>query len=146
MGIDYYCDKQIGITVTVWDGVVTPEEWRELVRRQDSDADWPTGPGFLGVLSTARGLSAFNDSVVEEMRAVYRRRAKQLPRIRSAVVSGRGFGAGPQLEADVEDTSGVRNIMFTDVATACTWLGVDVAAVQPIVDELRAGLRNEPSS
>jgi hypothetical protein len=143
MGIAYCCDKDIGITVTVWDGVVTPEEWRAHIRRQDADPDWPTGPAFLGQLTTARGLSAFDASVVDEMRALYRDRAKQLARIRSAVVSDRAFGASGQLEQAVAETSGVRNIMFNDVATACMWLGVDVSAVQTIIDRLRASLRTD---
>jgi hypothetical protein len=93
----------------------------------------------------ARGLSAFDETVVEEMRACYLGRAKHLSRIRSAIVADRGFDAARRLEEAAEAAGGVRNIMFNDVGTACTWLGVPSVTVKTIVDELRAELRDNSS-
>ena len=142
MGIAYECDERAGITVTVWDSTVTPDDWRALVRGQDADPKWPTGPAFLGVLTTARGFSTFDESVVAEMREFYANRPKRLAKIRSATVADRGIETVGTLE-QVVGKLGVRNIVFTDVRTACTWLGVDVEVVEAIVARLRSELRAE---
>jgi hypothetical protein len=42
MSIVYRIDKEKGLTVVLWEGVVTADDFLAHVRRLCSDADWPS--------------------------------------------------------------------------------------------------------
>ena len=56
--------------------------------------------------------------------------------MRLALIPNEAWEKARQVERDVEG-SGLTMIMFTEIGTACTWLGIDVD-VAAILDELRA--------
>jgi hypothetical protein len=139
MGIAYRCDITKGLTVTVWDGQVTPDDWRALIAAQDADPAWPT-PHLLGVFETAHGFARFDDRVLAEMVETYRARAQRLPVSKSAVVAQRELAGTTDIPRALADAN-VRVITFADLRPACAWLGVDADDVQRIVDDLRERVR-----
>jgi hypothetical protein len=139
MGIAYRCDTERGLTVTVWDGHVTPDDWRALIAEQDADPAWPT-PYLLGVFETAHGFATFDEAIMAEMLDVYRARARSLPVLKSAVVAQRYLEGAATIPSALGDTK-VRVITFADLRPACAWLGLDAAQAQRIVDLLRDEIR-----
>jgi hypothetical protein len=136
MGIAYTCDEATGVTVTVWDGPVSPDDWRKLVAEQNVDPQWPS-EHHLGIFETAHGFSSFDDDVVAEMMTTYRHRAQNSPVKKSAIVTQRQLNLATEIPRELQDM-GIRVIAFGDLRTACAWLGADLDAIQRIVDDLCA--------
>jgi hypothetical protein len=139
MGIAYRCIRTAGLTVTVWDGPVTPEDWRSLIAAQDDDPEWPT-ERLLGVFETARGFRAFDDKVVAEMINTYRPRAERLHGAKSAVVAQQELSGTTDIPRALQGT-GVRVIAFGDLRPACMWLDVEFEHTQSVIDQLRTEIR-----
>ncbi len=140
MGIAYRRDPTTDVTITVWDGPVSPDDWRKLVAEQNSDPDWPTAH-LLGVFETAHGFSSFDDDdVIDEMIATYKGRADTARVQKSALVTQLQLGRAGDIPQALRDF-GVRVITFGDLRTAAAWLGADLGTTERIVDELRAEIR-----
>ena len=137
MAITYRCDKDLRCTFIVWDADVTPEQWRDHSDRMWSDPTFPPGPLMLADLSTANGAPSVSSEVVVEMAASLRERAAKVRPIRVAVIPNGAWDKALVLERDTEG-SGLTTIVFNDLATACTWLGLSEDAAKPILAKLRA--------
>ena len=57
MGIGYRINPDLGLTVEVWDGVITPEECRHHLIELAEDTRWPPGRLEIIDLTTLRDLS-----------------------------------------------------------------------------------------
>ena len=130
MGIAYRCDKTLGLSVSVWDGEVSRADRKDHVAALASDPDW----GATGLLLTdLTGVSAaMRPSAKEVLEAAAEFSEKLAGQVRDAkwaMVAGETFVLaqrfGTYLEEEVR-----RLIVFNDVETACTWLGVDAAAAR----------------
>jgi hypothetical protein len=141
MGIAYRCDNTMGLCVSVWDGVVTEEQRRQHIATLEADPEW----GAAGLLLTdLTGISAVRrpsaKQVLETAAEFSERLAPAVRDAKWAMVAGETFVLaqrfGTYLEEEVP-----RLIVFNDLATACTWLGVDGVAVGTVLDELRAEVR-----
>jgi hypothetical protein len=140
MGVGYRLDHELGLTVTVFDGAVTGEEWRSTVLEIFADASWPPGRLNLTDLRTA-DLSAVTRADRAEIYAINAQRADKLVGMKSATVGGVNFETARKFERD-DRTSGLRIIPFDDLGPACEWLGVDARAVGSLIAELRRQLRD----
>jgi hypothetical protein len=139
MPIAYRCDPRHGIIVSVWDGDVTFDELRDLIRRQLADPDWPGGRLGLTDARTARGVSAITDDEICEIAAMYRTQQAKISGVRYARV-GQGTQGVLKFQKAM-GPSGPATLVFDDLDDACEWLGIDVADVQPMLDDLREELR-----
>jgi hypothetical protein len=141
MGIAYRLDPVLGLTVTVFDGVITGEEWIQEVRELFADPAWPAGRLSLTDLRTADShlLTAEHRQEIYEINQAH---AKQLVGMKSAAIAGMHFDEAREFERGNRQ-SGMRLIAFDDVGPACAWLGIDAAAVNPILAEMRAQLRGD---
>jgi hypothetical protein len=145
MGIAYRCDKT-GLTVSVWDGEVTDEQRRQHIANLQSDPEWGAG-GLL--LTDLTGVSAARRPTAKQVLETAAEFSEKLaPVVRDAkwaIVAGETFVLaqrfGTYLEEEVP-----RLIVFNDLATACTWLGVDGAEVGTLLDELRGEVRSSQAS
>ena len=139
MGIAYRLDHTLGLTVTVFDGKITGEEWRSAVLQVFADPGWPPGRLNLTDLRTADAslLTVADREQIFEINARY---AHKLIGMKSAAIGGALFEEARAFERE-DRTSGLRLIAFDDVGPACTWLGVDVNDVRPVLEELRSQLR-----
>jgi hypothetical protein len=140
MGIAYRCDETMGLCVSVWAGRVTTDDRKQHIAELAADPEW----GARGLLLTdLRGISAtYRPSAKEVLDAAAEFAAKLAAKVRNAkwaMVAGETFVLaqrfGTYLEEEVP-----RLIVFNDLDTACTWLGVDPAAARVVIDELREGL------
>ena len=71
MSIVYRIDRAQGITIVLWDGAVTADEYLAHVRRLLSDADWPLHRHRqLGDLRTA-SVDAIDEATLETAAALF---------------------------------------------------------------------------
>jgi hypothetical protein len=139
MGVGYRLDEALGLSLVVFDGKVTGDEWRTTVLEVFADPRWPPGRLNLTDLRTA-DTSALTESDRAEIFAINALHADKLVRMKSASLGSAHFDATRRFERD-DHTSGLRIIAFDDLAPACDWLGVDVERVRTIIEELRVQLR-----
>jgi hypothetical protein len=139
MGVGYSLDKTLALTLTVFDGPVTGDEWRSAVRDLFADPSWPPGRLNLTDLRSA-DLSALTASDRAAIYAINARHAQRLIGMKSAAVGGANFETASNFERD-DRSSGLRIIPFDDLGPACRWLSVDVDTVRSMIEELRVRLR-----
>ena len=141
MGIAYRCDKGTGLCVSVWDGVVTAEQRRQNIAMLEADPGWGTCRLLLTDLT---GVSAARrPSAKEVLEAAADFAEKLAPQVRDAkwaMVASETFVLAQRFSTYLEEEV-LRLIVFNDLATACTWLGVEGTEAGRVIDELRAQLR-----
>jgi hypothetical protein len=144
MGIAYRVDIASGLTVAVVDGVVTAEDFFDCARRQGDDPDWHRATRSL----TDAG-SAVTKDVPSETRdslaAMYARLRAEDQTLMAAIVAGQDFEQASRY-GEIRTGVGSRTIAFNSIATACTWLGVDLSTTSATIAELRKSLRASPPS
>jgi hypothetical protein len=146
MGIAYRCDEGTGLCVSVWDGEVTVDDRHRHIAALAADPQW----GARGLLLTdLTGVSAAHrPSAKEVLDAAAEFSAKLAEPVRHAkwaMVANETFVLAQRFSTYLEEEV-PRLIVFNDLDTACTWLGVDTAASRAVIDELRAGLRAAAST
>jgi hypothetical protein len=144
MGVAYSLDKTLALTLTVFDGPVTGDEWRSTVRDLFADPSWPPGRLNLTDLRSA-DLSAITASDRAAVHAINARHAHKLVGMKSAAIGGANFEAARSFERD-DRSSGLRIIPFDDLGPACVWLSVDAHAIRPMIEQLRHRLREPVGS
>jgi hypothetical protein len=136
MGIVYHVDKEEGITYVVWDGPVEAEQWLAHVQRLLSDPDWPAARGLhLTDLRTGILDTAFDGSLLEEVATMFGSHAK-ISKVKTAIVAHEAFQKALLYERLVSRFEPFV-IVFNDLGTACTWLGVNVEAASLALNALR---------
>jgi hypothetical protein len=143
MGIAYRLDKAQGLMTIVWDGQVTAGDWRSHLEAVFADPDWPAGPRNLSDLRSA-DISAITASDTDEIVAMYAPHLDKVRGMKSAAVAGDNFETSSEFESQ-NQPPGLSLIVFNDLLNACTWLGVDKAAAQATITELRLELRGQPA-
>jgi hypothetical protein len=138
VSIAYRLDSLHGLTVVVWDGVISGDEAEDHVRAMRGDPGWPPGPRHLLDATTARSVPTVANTKLVEMAA----EAADTNRIRFAVVANRfaDSAAAFQRRASAE---GVQDVaVFADVSAASAWLGVDLRSVRTALGHVRRELRD----
>lgn len=135
VGIAYRCDTDLGCTFVVWDGNVTPEEWRAHRERLLADPAFSAGSKMFADLSRAGGAERISTDAVTEMASVFR--ADGLGPYKVAVIPNGAWDKARHFEREVEG-SGITVIVFNDVLTAGAWLGIEVGTAATILGQLRA--------
>ena len=135
MPIIHAADTALGCTIAVWDGDLTSEDMQQQLIRLASDPAWPPGPHHL-VDATTLGTVIIPDpellellyegtNLVQEMRIAIVLRPEFIEaataRYRTTTAA---FDAAP----------------FTDLDSACAYLGLNAAAVQSASTQLRQQL------
>jgi hypothetical protein len=142
MGVGYQLDQQLGLTLTVFDGRVSGDEWRATVRTLFADPGWPPGRLNLTDLRTADS-SALTVADRDEIFAINARHADKLVGMKSAAIGGAHFEKARRF-GDADQSSGLRLIAFDDLGPACAWLGIELDTVRTSLDQIRRRLR-EPT-
>lgn len=141
MGIAYRCDAATGLCVSVWDGVVTKQDRQRHIAELAADPEW--GSQLL-LLTDLTGISAAHrpsaKEVLESAAEFAEKLAAPVRNAKWAMIASETFVLAQRFGSYLEEEIR-RLIVFNDLETACTWLGVDPVAVRATVEELRVGLR-----
>jgi len=138
MPIGYRIDNTQGLTIGVWQGALTADDIAVATEELFANPAWPPpGRKHLTDLTTLRATPD-----LEQLAEMHR--ASGLARgIRLAVVASDHFDEARKYEQAVA-SAGLVVIVFTQVQSACSWLGVDYASAQAAIGELRRELRDRP--
>jgi len=139
MGIAYRVDVASGLIIAVVDGVVTAADFEDYARRQGDDPDWHRATRSLTDAGSAV-TRAVPTEMLESLAATYARMRSDDRPLMAAIVAGQDFEQVSRY-GEIRTERGSRTIAFNSIATACTWLGVDLGATSATIAELRKGLR-----
>jgi len=140
VGIAYRFDTRLRCTFVVWDGDVTPEQWRTQVDTIVDDPAFPPGPLILADLSTAGGVPQITTETIEEMAERWRAHAANLDEMQWAIIPNGAWDKARRFESELK-ASGIRTMIFNEPWTACRWLGLDADVVRRILTDIREQLR-----
>jgi hypothetical protein len=142
MGIATVYVEADDVLVVVWDGAVSLEEWERGVRAQLDDAStWRRGRRRLVDLTTC-DPSELETRDVKHIIDVTREKIGSVAGRRQAIVASQAWDLATDF-AGRSTQLGATTIVFDRLDSACAWLGADVAAIRPVLAELRAGLRSQ---
>jgi hypothetical protein len=144
MGIAYRVDVASGLIVAVVDGVVTADDFYDFARRQDDDPDWHRATRSLTDAGSAV-TKAVPSETLDSLAATYARLRAEDQSLMAAIVAGQDFEQFSRY-GEIRTGVGSRTIAFNSIATACTWLGIDLRTTSATVAELRKSLRAAPPS
>jgi hypothetical protein len=140
MGIATRYVESDDVLAIVWDGVVTLADWEHAVRAQlDDPSTWRQGRRRLVDLTTC-DPSALDTSSVQYIVEITRERVASVAGRRQAIVAPYAWALATDFAARSTQL-GATTIVFDHIDAACAWLGVDPAAIRPILTVLRADLR-----
>jgi hypothetical protein len=141
LGIRHDIDEKLGLTVVVWDGDCSEHETLDHLVRLAEDTRWPPGPRQLSDVRTLiRATMPPRDLVAELIAGTDLHRTLQ--RVVVARPSRVESGNIPSM-ASVFGMNGAT--MFTDLDTAAAHLGVDVATIRIMVDDIRGAVTENQS-
>jgi len=146
MGIANRIDKTLGLSVVVWAGTVTREQWRGYVTRMAPQLDDYLGCRvFLVHATNAIDVSEMDPAVFEETMTEYPRAFEAMAGARLAFVPGPLWALAKQYE-DILKSRGVHPVTFTEWRTACAFLGLDPDLIGPMIDELRTEIHERDAA
>jgi len=139
VGIGYVSDLDLQCLLIVWDGDVSPVEWRAHRERMVADPSFPPGPKALCDLSSAGGAARISEEVLEEIADGWRALSARLAPYKMAVIPNGAWDKARQLERLLDGT-GLSMITFVELASACAWLDIPEDRVRTQLGRIRKEL------
>jgi hypothetical protein len=141
MSIAYEINKDMGATCVVWDRTVNAEQFLAQANRLSSDANWPPlERRHITDLRSAFLDASMNDATLEQVADIYGCQPGRLANMKIAIVAHHGFERASAFERMLM-RYGPRVVVFNQVNTACTWLGMPFERVETRLHQLRAAAR-----
>jgi hypothetical protein len=141
VGIAYRSDDALGLTVIVWDGHISIEDWRSHFGQMTADPSWPIGR--LGLLdATSVDVSALTPDDMRQVAGAFRGHRSKIAGIKYAIVAGDAAYAYALAFQEASGPTGLVAVVFSDLDIACDWLGVSVEDVEPTIEALRVEIRS----
>ena len=118
MGIAYRSDHGLGLTVIVWDGVISPDDWRSHVRQMTGDPSWPVGR--LGILdASAADVSLLTTDHIRDVATAFGAHRSKLAGIKYAIVVGEAAHAYALAFQQAIGPMGLVTVVFSHCDLAC---------------------------
>jgi len=134
MPIRYSIEKDLGLTLVRWHGLVTAEEFLAHTHKLTSDSDWPPFR-FLHLtdLRTVTLHESVDDNILLQIAEIYRAHPK-VRNFKIAVVAGEVFDRATVFQRLVQTYMSV--IVFHSFSTACVWLNISPEKTEQTLDSL----------
>jgi hypothetical protein len=142
MGIVYRHVPAYDAIVTVYDQRVTHADADAFIARARSDPQWPLVTRRL-IDTTSADFEEIGEEDVDALRVLWSDYART-DGVQIATVATDAWDLSRYAENLVREYGG-KNIVFNDVATACTWLNLDVRSMREIIEDIRHEIRDQPS-
>jgi hypothetical protein len=136
VGIARRSIESADLIVIVWDAKIDSAVWSQAVDGQVANQE--TASRRLTDVRTADS-STITEADVEAMATILGNNL-DVSGVKLAIVAAAGWNVAQQFEESTRKF-GITTVVFNDVATACAWLGVDVAIASSAIDGLREQLR-----
>lgn len=128
------------LVISVWDGVVSFEDWKTNVRNLMADPDFSKTRMHLTDLRFGSSDGSVGENEIREMVDYIGRSDASAAGRKIAILGGDEFEKSRLFERLAEPL-GINVIVFNELARACTWLGIDLKKTERQIEELRASLR-----
>jgi hypothetical protein len=125
------------LSVTVVEGRVDADDLRALAGRQASDPVWHAATRML-TDNTRAIVDEVSADTIAEFAALYDDMRGSDPPCRDAIVAAQSFSLSRRFANERPRRAAVTTIVFSELATACMWLGVDYVEVSETVMSLRS--------
>lgn len=136
MPIVYATHPDRNLTLSVWAGTVSGEEWRAQALALTHDRVFPTRLMLADVRNASLQLLTGRD--VGDISRLIGESLAKLPERCAVLVGEGGFEFVEEFQDQFRQAADVA--MFSDVVTACRWLGVSSADTEAEIEDLRSSL------
>ena len=136
MAIAHALLPDLGLTIVVWHGDVTPADSVEHLQQLAEERDWPPGLLHLTDMRTVRSVTLPDPELLELLFEGTHWRDEDL--VKAVVVA-----AELLQNTTVQDAAaalGMTAAVFGDVASACAHLRIDAARVESVLEDLRSSV------
>ena len=134
MPIMYSIDKDLGLTLVRWHGLVTAEEFLAHTDKLSTDSHWPPSKYLhLADLRHATLHESVNQDILLKIAEMY----SVHPKVRSfkvAIVAAEAFDKAVIFQRLVQSYMSV--IVFYSFSTACVWLNISQEKAERTLDSL----------
>ena len=138
MSIVYRIDKAKGLTVVLWEGVVTADDFLAHVRRLTSDADWsPPKRLHLSHLRSTSLDASLDEATIEKAAHIFGNHLKTGENMKVAIVASEVFKKAVAFERMLL-RYGASVVVFNFLEDACRWLGIEAEEIEHTLRQLRA--------
>ena len=145
MSIVYRIDQEKGLTLVLWEGVVTADEFLAHVRRLCADADWPPPKRLhLSHLRSTALDASIDDAIIEKAAHLYGNHLQTGVTMKVAIVASEAFKKAVAFER-VLLRYGASVVVFNFLENACTWLGIAAEEIERLLRQLRGQARGRTS-
>jgi len=142
LSIGYLPRADLSLIVSLWDGVVTADDWRQNLERMLADPAFSSTNVHIVDLRSAdiEGTIAEQDiKDIVEFLAIHR---AEIAGRKAAILAGDEFSRSSIFERLIQPYE-LSAAAFTFLDTACAWLGVDPGEAQQSLGILGVRLRGE---
>ena len=140
MPIAYRSDPGSALTVSVWDGEVSAEEWHAQLRKFRDDPQVGATWRHLVDLRHGVGDARFDAGAIQRGIDFMTSQAPTFTGMKLAVVSEEEHES-VRFFGNLAEQAEVTVAAFPDLHAACAWLGVDPLRTADLLAETRASLR-----
>jgi hypothetical protein len=137
MSIRYRINNKIGVTIVVWSGETTAAEFLAHVQRLVDDPRWPpTRRLQLGDMRRATSFARMDDKTLQNAANILGRHLDKIAGSKVAFVADKAFEKSSTFRRFMSIYP-LSLIVFNDLDTACTWLGIDLQETERTIAEIR---------
>ena len=140
MAIAFAFDEAELLSLAVWVGTVTADDWRAQASRRVTDPALVAAQRLFVDVRLWTPNESIGKEVIREVAQRYGTSGVPVAGKKLALVAEAGFWDARMFE-DAMSEYGAKTIVFNDLDTACTWLGIDSASTRQRVEQMVAALR-----
>lgn len=134
MPIVYSIEKDLGLTLVRWHGMVTAEEFLAHTQKLSTDSQWPPSKYLhLADLRTATLHESVNQDILLKIVEIYSVHP-DVRRLKVAIVAPEAFEKAMLFQRLVQSYMTV--IVFYSLSTACAWLNISPEKTDHTLDSL----------
>jgi len=139
VSVIYSTDKRNNIIYIVWDGEINADTWLNQVSALSAEPDWPSISRVVNDTRTASTHVSPDD--IKNAAELFGVQPTALRNKQVAVIANHMFDTALEF-SHLMEPYGVSMIIFNELNTACTFLGLHTPTASQRLDELRLQLRS----
>ena len=141
MNIGYVWDAEENLIISIWNGIVTFNEWRSNVERLLNDPKFSSTNKYLVDMRFGSADSSIGKEQIQEMASLIESKVKKILNMKLAIVGTKEFEKSLLFRSFMQPEA-LAVIAFSDMRIACTWLEIDLAKTEEKINDLREKLRS----
>jgi len=142
LSIGYLPRADLSLIVSLWDGVVTADDWRHNLERMLADPAFSSTNVHLVDIRTADIDGTITEQDIKDIVEFLALHSVEITGWKGAILAGEEFPKTSIFERLIQPY-GLTAAAFTFLDTACAWLGVDPGEAHQSLRILGARLRGE---